>query len=78
MRDCCVFCLIETLLGPNPPDRAVQPEEFYVHCLDRTVTTSGKEMRGCVCFLINNSWCTNVEMVSQSCSSVLEYLESNK
>lgn len=36
--------------------------------------TSGKAKGGGVCFLINNSWCTDVEVISRACSPALEHL----
>ncbi len=74
MRSCCVFCFSETWLTLDTPDSAIQPERFSVHRLDRSYEATGKAKGGGVCFLVNNSWCTEVEVISHSYSPALERL----
>ncbi|XP_072558692.1 uncharacterized protein [Paramormyrops kingsleyae] len=73
LRNCCVLCFTETWLTESIPDHAVQPEGFTIHRADRT-KMSGKKRGGGVCFLVNNSWCTNVEIIARNCTPDLEYL----
>lgn len=54
-------------MSSNIPYRTKQPQGFTVHCSDWDVAVTGKTKGGRVCFLINNSWRTNVKMVSRSC-----------
>lgn len=71
LRYCCVFCFIETWLTSNILDRAIQPNCFSMHKLGRLCETTGKVKGGRVCFLVNNLWCTNVEV---TCSLAMEHL----
>ncbi len=74
MRECCVLCFSETWLTSDTPDTAVQPDSFSLHRLDRHAETTGKAKGGGVCLLVNNSWCTDVEVISRCSSPVLEHL----
>lgn len=74
LGNCCVFCFTETWLTSDYPDSAVHLDGFSVFRLDRAKDTTGKSKGGGVCFFINNSWCTDAEVISHSCSPVLEHL----
>lgn len=71
MRNCHVFCVFETWLTSNTPDSAIQQEGSSVHRLDRWRDATGKSEGGGVYFLVSNSWCTDVEVISHSCPLVL-------
>lgn len=68
-----MFCS-ETWLTPDTPDSAIQPDGFSVYRHDRHAETTGKAKGGGLCFLVNNSWCTDVEVISRGCSPVLDHL----
>ncbi len=71
-----MLCFTETWLGPDKPDAAIIPPGFTVYRKDRSAESSKKRvcMGGGVCFMINNRWCNDVTVVSESCSPVLEHL----
>lgn len=73
IKNCNVLIFTETWLDPSIPATAIQPEGFTIHRLDRT-KDSGKNKGGGVCFMINNSWCSDVEILTSSCSPDLEHL----
>ena len=77
LRDSSVLCFTETWLKPDMPNAAVTPPGFTVCRLDRVAELSGKREGGGVCFMINNRWCSDFSVVSQSCSPVLEHLAIN-
>ncbi|KAI3353045.1 hypothetical protein L3Q82_019239 [Scortum barcoo] len=49
------------------------PEGLSIHRQDRTIN-SGKSKGGGVCFMVNNKWCPDVEIISTGCSPDLEHL----
>ncbi|KAI3372555.1 hypothetical protein L3Q82_023030 [Scortum barcoo] len=49
------------------PDSAIVPEGLSIHPQDRTIH-SGKSKGGGVCFMVNNKWCSDVEIISTGCS----------
>ncbi|KAI3362516.1 hypothetical protein L3Q82_012829 [Scortum barcoo] len=63
----------ETWLDPSIPDSAIVPEGLSIHRQDRTIN-SGKSKGGGVCFMVNNKWCSDVEIISSGCSPDLEHL----
>ena len=72
-----VVCLTETWLVPDTPDSAFVSPGFTAFRADRCPVKSGKQAGGGICFLINNRWCTDSKLVSQSCSSQLETIVIN-
>ena len=76
-RDASVLCLTETWLKPEKPDSIVTPKGFTIHRGDRNLVLAEKEDGGGVCFMINDRWCKDTSVFSQSCSPVLEHLTIN-
>ena len=56
------------------PDNAFTPPGFTTYRADRCPVKSGKQVGGGICFLVNSRWCSDIKLVSQSCSSLLETL----
>ena len=50
---------------------AIQPDNFSIFHSDRAAASVESKVRG---FLVNNSWCTEVERISSSRSSDMEFL----
>ncbi|KAK1792063.1 hypothetical protein P4O66_001841 [Electrophorus voltai] len=74
IRDCKLLCFTKLWRNPAVLRHAVQPAEFFsVHRMDRIW---GKSRGGGVCVMINNSWCSNANVVTfaHSCSPNLELL----
>ena len=64
---------IKFCFDPSIPDSAIVPEGVSIHRQDRT-TNSGKSKGGGVCCMVNNLWCSDVEIISLYCSPDLEHL----
>ena len=64
-----VLCFTETWLTEDHSDNFVKPPRFSIFRCDRYFKITGKDDGGGVCFLINNEWCTNVKILSKSCST---------
>ncbi|KAI3354770.1 hypothetical protein L3Q82_004596 [Scortum barcoo] len=62
---------VSRLAGLGTP--RVPPEELEEVSGDRTIN-SGKSKGGGVCFMVNNKWCSDVEIISTGCSPDLEHL----
>ncbi|KAI3355346.1 hypothetical protein L3Q82_017886 [Scortum barcoo] len=73
IKNCNVLVFTETWLDPSIPDSAIVPEGLSIHRQDRTIN-SGKSKGGGVCFMVNNKWCSDVEIISTGCSLDLEHL----
>ncbi|KAI3363529.1 hypothetical protein L3Q82_012135 [Scortum barcoo] len=73
IKNCNVLVFTETWLDPSIPDSAIVPEGLSIHRQDRTIN-SGKSKGGGVCFMVNNKWCSDVEIISTGCSPDLEHL----
>ena len=73
IADCSVLGFTETWLSASIPDSAVQQDGFSLHRADRT-EASQKTKGGGVCFHVNQRWCTDTTVISQTCSTVLETL----
>jgi hypothetical protein len=54
---------------------SVQPPGFFMQRADKNKHLSGKEKGGCVCFMINDSWCNhnNKQELKSFCSPDLEF-----
>ncbi|KAI3370677.1 hypothetical protein L3Q82_007089 [Scortum barcoo] len=63
IKNCNVLVFTETWLDPSIPDSAIVPEGLSIHRQDRTIN-SGKSKGGGVCFMVNNKWCSDVEVIS--------------
>ena len=64
--NCQVFCFTETWLTPDHPDALVKPDGFSIFRTDRDPDVTGKKKGGGVCFLINDTWCTNMKVICPS------------
>ncbi|KAI3352418.1 hypothetical protein L3Q82_005377 [Scortum barcoo] len=75
IKNCNVLVFTETTwLDPSIPDSAIVTEGLSIHRQDRTIN-SGKSKGGGVCFvMVNNKWCSDVEIISTGCSPDLEHL----
>ena len=76
-KDASVLCITETWLDPLTPDIAVTAPGHTLFRADRCPVLSQKEKGGGVCFLVNQRWCNDAKLVSQSCSVELETLIIN-
>ena len=76
-KDASVLCITETWLDPLTPDIAVTAPGYTLFRADRCPVLSQKEKGGGVCFLVNQRWCNDAKLVSQSCSVELETLIIN-
>ncbi|KAI3371528.1 hypothetical protein L3Q82_024117 [Scortum barcoo] len=63
IKNCNVLVFTETWLDPLILDSAIVPEGLSIHRQDRTIH-SGKSKGGGVCFMVNNKWCSDVEIIS--------------
>ncbi|KAK0145681.1 hypothetical protein N1851_015400 [Merluccius polli] len=72
-RDAAAICVTESWLSEAVPDSAVQLDGFSLHRADRT-SDSLKQRGGGVCCYINNNWCTDIKILSRTCSPELESL----
>ena len=73
-KDASVLCITETWLDPLTPDIAVTAPGYTLFRADRCPVLSQKEKGGGVCILVNQRWCNDAKLVSQSCSLELETL----
>ncbi|KAK1785730.1 hypothetical protein P4O66_019081, partial [Electrophorus voltai] len=68
IRDCNLLCFTKSWLIPALLSHAIQPAEFFsVHRMDR-MADSGKSRGGEMCVMVNNSWCSNANVVTLACS----------
>lgn len=70
--ECSVLCFTKTWLSAVIPDRAIQPSGFTVHRVYCNTASTGKTKGGGVCLFVNNNMHKH-KIVSQSCSSVLNF-----
>ncbi|KAK3568970.1 hypothetical protein QTP86_021381, partial [Hemibagrus guttatus] len=68
----CVLGFTETWLCELIQDSALQLGGFNLHRADRHTELSSNAKGGEICFYINNSWCSDVKVLSQLCSPDLE------
>ena len=73
-KECCVYAITETRLDSTIPDSAVTAPGFTLFRQDRVREDVDKEGGGGVCFYINDSWCTDAKVLSQTCTSEVESL----
>ena len=74
-KDASVLCITETWLDPFDPGHSSHGPGLFR--ADRCPVLSQKEKGGGVCFLVNQRWCNDAKLVSQSCSVELETLIIN-
>ena len=75
-RDSSILSFTETWLDSTTPDTAVPPCHALFRA-DRSSELTDKERGGGVCFLVNQRWCNDTQLVSTSCSRELETLTIN-
>ena len=73
-RDCNVFSFTETWLDSSTPDTVVSAPGFALFRADRDFENVHKTRGGGVCFMVNEAWCTDTKVISQSCNVELECL----
>ena len=73
-RDCSAYFITETWLDSSVPDSAVKPPGFALFRSDRICENVNKQGGGGVCFLVNEAWCTDSKILSQTCTPELETL----
>ena len=63
-RDCSAYCITESWFDPSVPDSAISncTPGFTLLRSDREFNQVDKDRGGGVCFLINDSWCTNAKI----------------
>lgn len=71
--NCCCKIFAETKLDSTTPDAAIELVGHTAYQADRAAD-SDKQSGGGLCIYINNSWCTNVTVVSKLCSPVGEIM----
>ncbi|KAM9826385.1 uncharacterized protein ACBT44_006652 [Syngnathus typhle] len=71
------LCFVETWLSERTPHHAVELAGFKLMRADRSAELSGKSKGGGVCFYINERWCTDVTVLKEFCSPLLETLFIN-
>ncbi|KAK0136684.1 hypothetical protein N1851_027131 [Merluccius polli] len=71
--NCCCMIFTETWLDSTSPDAAIELAGRTAYRADRTAD-SGKKIGGGLCIYTNNSWCTNVAVVSKLCSPEVELM----
>ncbi|KAM9811246.1 uncharacterized protein ACBT44_010880 [Syngnathus typhle] len=71
------LCFVETWLSERTPHHAVELAGFKLMRADRSAELSGKSNGGGVCFYINERWCTEVTVLKEFCSPLLETLFIN-
>ena len=76
-KDASLLCITDTWLDPLTPDTAVTAPGHTLFRADRCPVLSTEGEGGGVCFLVNQRWCNDAKLVSQSCSVELETLIIN-
>lgn len=72
-KDCSIYCFTETWLDINTLDPAIQPQGFSVFHSDCLRESTGKTRGGVICFLINENWCTDIDIImNRICTADLE------
>ncbi|KAM9781040.1 uncharacterized protein ACBT44_022395 [Syngnathus typhle] len=71
------LCFVKTWLSERTPHHAVELAGFRLTRADRSAELSGKSKGGGLCFYINERWCTDVTMLKEFCSPLLETLFIN-
>ncbi|KAM9808829.1 uncharacterized protein ACBT44_012331 isoform 2-T3 [Syngnathus typhle] len=71
------LCFVETWLSERIPHHAVELAGFRLMRADRSTELSGKSKGGGLCFYINERWCTDVTVLKEFCSPLLETLFIN-
>ena len=74
IRDCNILGFMESCLSRDILSPSIQPTGISVHRADRNKELSRKKNGRGVCFMINYSWCDNIQQVLHSPD--LEYLTS--
>ena len=73
IRECCALIFTETWLSDSIPDSTIHLTAHSVHRGDRTVVSERKRGGG-VCVYVNNSWCSDIQVVERHCSPDTELL----
>ncbi len=63
-----MLCFCET------PDEPLTQEGYTIFRADRDAEKSGKTKGGGTAIFVKQSWCTNSEIISKSCTEDVEYL----
>ncbi|KAM9816509.1 uncharacterized protein ACBT44_010817 isoform 2-T2 [Syngnathus typhle] len=71
------LCFVEAWLSERTPHHAVELAGFRLMRADRSAELSGKSKGGGLCFYINERWCTDVTVLKEFCSPLLETLFIN-
>ncbi|XP_061139665.1 uncharacterized protein LOC133157277 [Syngnathus typhle] len=71
------LCFVETWLSKRTSYHAVELAGFRLTRPDRSAELSGKSKGGGLCFYINERWCTDVTVLKEFCSPLLETLFIN-
>ncbi|XP_068507522.1 uncharacterized protein [Syngnathus scovelli] len=71
------LCFVETWLSERTPHHAMELAGFRLTRADRSAELSGKSKGGGLCFYINERWCTDVMVLKEFCSPLLETLFIN-
>ncbi|KAM9793604.1 uncharacterized protein ACBT44_017988 [Syngnathus typhle] len=71
------LCFVETWLSERTPHHAVELAGFRLTRADRSAELSGKSKGGGLCFYTNERWCTDVTVLKEFCSPLLETLFIN-
>ena len=61
-RDFNILCFTETWLTRDTLSESVQPPGFFMRSADRNKHLSCKKKGGCVCLIINDSWCNHINI----------------
>ncbi|XP_061148798.1 uncharacterized protein LOC133163169 [Syngnathus typhle] len=64
-------------VGERTPHHAVELAGFWLTRADRSAELSGKSKGGGLCFYINERWCTDITVLKEFCSPLLETLFIN-
>ena len=72
--NCCVYLITESWLDDSVPDAAITPPGFAIFRTDRTFQEVDKETGGGLCFSINQQWCADTRILSQTCTPEIETL----
>lgn len=65
--------ITDTWLNLEIPDAAIELTGRSIHCSDRT-KDCGTNCGGNLCIYVNDSWCTNTDIIGKHCSPELEFL----
>lgn len=65
------LCFTETWLSEHVPNNALRLVGFQLLRTDGSVELSGKTKGGGICFYVNESWYSDVTVLSKACSPLL-------